>query len=191
MQPTVDGPAKSCTKRMVETCGNPIQNGINYRFQLVTTGFRWPVHRISDLESRKCRKSSHTKNSKAVQKNMVSMKMISVPKSVDPVYPSGRYPMSEYKVFIGVYIPMTDHDSISHFHGSGYLKNRPSSSTIKFVWLRFQHRGPRAQYPNLLKRKSHSWNHEHNPMVIVHDISIKSNSIPLNPIQFRGLRCSF
>ena len=53
---------------------------------------------------------------------MVSMKMISVPKSVDPVYPSGRYPLSEYQVFIGVYIPMTDHDSISHFHGSGYLK---------------------------------------------------------------------
>ena len=44
VQPTVDGPAKSCTKRMVETCGNPIHNGINYRFQLVTTGFRWPVH---------------------------------------------------------------------------------------------------------------------------------------------------
>ena len=49
VQPTVDGPAKSCTKRMVETCGNPIQNGINYRFQLVTTGFRWPVHSISLL----------------------------------------------------------------------------------------------------------------------------------------------
>ena len=68
----VDGPAKSCTKRMVETCGNPIHNGINYRFQLVIRiSLARPLY-VSQTwkvgNPWKSRKSSHTKNSKAVKK---------------------------------------------------------------------------------------------------------------------------